>query len=139
MLEKTLAGAVLLIALLATDPQDKKKGPKNKEVQKKYASLMEEVGKENKAIKKDMEEKKGEASIKARLAKIQKNVQEASKLDYLKGSEEDVEHFKSAFEIFLDIRIKTFLEATWDAETSEGLYERLQSACRTCHEGFRDE
>ena len=119
--------------------QDKKKGPKNKEVQKTYAALMEEVGKENKAIKKDMEEKKGDAAIKPRLTKIKKNVEAASKLDYLKGTEEEVDQFKSSFEIFLDIRMKTFLEATWDAETSEKLYERLQASCRLCHEAFRDE
>jgi cytochrome c556 len=130
--------ALLALLTIAT-PQDKKKGPKDKEVQKKFATLMEEVGKENKAIKKDLEEKKGDAAIKARLAKIKKNVEAARGIDYLKGSEEEVEHFKSAFEIFLDVRMKTFLEGTWNDETGENLYERLQSSCRTCHESFRDE
>ncbi len=139
MMNKSLALALLLGVSPGAAPQDSKKGPKNKEVQKAYAALMEEVGKENKAVQKDLEEKKGDASIKARLAKIKKNVEAASKLDYMKGSEEDVEKFKAMFGIFLDIRMKSFLEATWDETTGEKLYERLQSSCRTCHELFRDE
>lgn len=135
MMNKGLA----LLLLLGAAPQDGKKGPKNKEVQKAYAALMEEVGKENKGIQKDLEEKKGDAAIKARLAKIRKNVEAASKLDYMKGSEEDVERFKSMFGIFLDIRMKSFLEATWDETTGGKLNERLQTSCRTCHELFRDE
>lgn len=138
-MRKNFALALLLAVSLGSAPQDKKKGPKNKEVQKAYAALMEENGKENKAIKKDIEDKKGDAAIKARLAKIRKNAEAASKLDYLKGTEEEVDSFKSMFEIFLDIRMKSFLEATWDEKTSENLYERLQASCRTCHELFRDE
>ncbi len=139
MIIKVLALALVLAVSSAASLQDGKKGPKNKEVQKAYAALMEEVGKENKGIQKDLEEKKGDAAIKARLGKIRKNVEAASKLDYLKGSEEDVEKFKSMFGIFLDIRMKTFLESTWDESTSEKLNERLQASCRTCHELFRDE
>jgi cytochrome c556 len=129
--------AACVLFLLAPAPQEKK-GPKNKEVQMKYRAIMEENGKENKAIKKDIEEKKGDAAIKARLKAIQKNVEAASKLDYLGGPEEEVEKFKAIFEIFLTIRMKTFLEETWDEAGSEKLYERLQGACRTCHELFRD-
>jgi cytochrome c556 len=136
---KWVALFLLLVGVLGWSAQDKKKGPKSKEVQKTYASLMEEVGKENKAIKKDIEEKKGDAAIKARLEKIKKNVEAASKLDYLKGEEEDLDRFKACFEVFLDIRMKQLTEATWDEKTSENLYERLQSSCRTCHELFRDE
>ena len=131
--------ALALALLLAGAPQDEKKGPKNKEVQKAYAALMKENGRENDAIKKDLDDKKGDAEIKARLMKIRKNVEAASKLDYLKGPEEEVEKFKAIFGIFLDIRMKTFLEAEWTPETSPKLYERLQGACRTCHELFRDE
>jgi cytochrome c556 len=138
-MKKSVALALLLGILLGSAPQDKKKGPKNKEVQKTYNALMTEVGQENKAIAKDMEEKKGDAAIKARLGKIKKNVEAASKLDYMEGTEEDVDKFKRMFGIFLDIRMKSFLEATWDAETGEKLYERLQASCRTCHELFRDE
>lgn len=125
---------IALALLLLAVPQDDKKGPKNKEVQKAYHALMKEIGAANEAIKKDVED----AAIKTRLAAIRKNVEAASKLDYLKGSEKDVEEFKTMFEIFLDIRMKSFQEATWTAETREKLYERLQSACRTCHELFRD-
>ena len=138
-MKKSLALALLLAVSLGSAPQDEKKGPKNKEVQKAYAALMKEVGLANKAIQKDLEEKKGDASIKARLAKIKENVEAASKLDYMKGSEEDVFKFKKMFEIFLGIRMKDFLEETWDAETSEKLNERLQFSCRTCHELFRDQ
>ena len=130
---------LLALALLAGAPQDEKKGPKNKEVQKAYAALMKDNGKENEAIKKDLDDKKGDAEIKARLMKLKKNVEAASKLDYLKGPEEEVEKFKAIFGIFLDIRMKTFLEAEWTPETSPKLYERLQGACRTCHELFREE
>ena len=130
---------LLVFALLAGAPQDEKKGPKNKEVRKAYAALMADNGKENEAIKKDLDDKKGDAEIKARLMKIRKNVEAASKLDYLKGPEEEVEKFKAIFGIFLDIRMKTFLEAEWTPETSPKLYERLQGACRTCHELFREE
>ena len=35
--------------------------------------------------------------------------------------------------------MKSFLEATWDAENGEKLYERLQLNCRTCHELFRQD
>ena len=136
---KSLALALLLAVSPGSAAQDEKKGPKNKEVQKAYAALMKEVGETNKAVRKDMEEKKGDAPIKARLAKIKENVEAASKLDYMKGSEEDVFKFRKMFEIFLGIRMKAFLEETWDAETGEKLYERLQSSCRTCHELFRNE
>ncbi|HEX7899048.1 MAG TPA: hypothetical protein VF950_14890 [Planctomycetota bacterium] len=130
---------LLAFALLAGAPQDEKKGPKNKEVRKAYAALMADNGKENEAIKKDLDDKKGDAEIKARLMKIRKNVEAASKLDYLKGPAEEVEKFKAIFGIFLDIRMKTFLEAEWTPETSPKLYERLQGACRTCHELFRED
>lgn len=127
----------LLLALLAT--QDEKKGPKNAEVRKAYRALMKENEKENEGIRKDLEAKKGEAAVKARLMNIKKNVEAASKLDYLKGPEKEVEEFKALFGIFLDIRMKSFLESAWTPETSEKLYERLQGACRTCHELFREE
>jgi cytochrome c556 len=131
---------LLTIALLlAAAPQDGKKGPKNAEVRKAYAALMKEVGKENDGLRKDLDAKKDDAAVKARLAKIRKDVEAASKLDYLKGTEEEVENFKSMFEIFLAIRMKSFQEAAWTAETSEKLYERLQGACRTCHELFRED
>ena len=130
--------ALLLAAAAIALPLQDKKGPKNKEVQAKFHTLMEGNGKEEKAIKKDLDEKKGDAAVKVRLAAIKKNAEAASKLDYMAGSEEDVQKFKSMFEIFLDIRMKTFLEATWNEETSENLYERLQASCRTCHELFRD-
>ena len=100
---------------------------------------MKDNGRENDALKKDLDDNKGDAEIKARLMKIRKNVEAASKLDYLKGPEEEVEKFKAIFGIFLDIRMKTFLEAEWTPEASPKLYERLQGACRTCHELFRDE
>jgi hypothetical protein len=129
---------LLLFALLAGAAQDEKKGPKSKEVQKAYRVFMVDNGKENDAIKKDLDDKKGDAEIKARLAKIRKNVEAASKLDYLKGPEEEVEKLKAMFGIFLDIRMKTFLEAEWTPEAAPKLYERLQGACRTCHELFRD-
>ena len=138
MTKMILALALLLPVAIGPAPQDKK-GPKNKEVQKKHVALMEEMSKENKAIQKDLEEKKGDAAIKARLMTIRKNAEAASKLDYLKGTEEDVERFKNVFGIFLDIRMKSFLEATWDEKTGEKLYERLQASCRTCHELFREE
>jgi len=130
---------LLVLVLAAGSAQDEKRGPKNKEVRKAYAALMADNGKENEAIKKDLDDKKGDAEIKARLLKIKKNVEAASKLDYLKGPEEEVEKFKAIFGIFLDIRMKTFLEAEWTPESSPKLYERLQGACRTCHELFRDE
>jgi len=138
-MKKSLALALLLPLSLAWSPQDGKRGPKNKEVQKAYAALMEEVSQENKGIKKDMDEKKDDAAIKARLEKIKKSAVAASKLDYMKGDEEEVGRFKRMFEIFLDTRMKSFLESTWDAETREKLYERLQTSCRTCHELFRDD
>ena len=129
---------LLLPLLLVLAPQDDTRGPKNAEVRKAYRALMKDVEKENEAIKKDLEAKKGDAAVKERLKAIRKGVEAASKLDYLKGPEKDVEDFKSLFGIFLDIRMKTFLESEWTPETSEKLYERLQSACRTCHELFRD-
>jgi hypothetical protein len=129
----------LLLSLALLAPQDEKKGPRNAEVRKAYRALMKENEKENEGIRKDLDAKKDDAAIKARLMNIKKNVEAASKLDYLKGPEKDVEEFKSLFGIFLDIRMKTFLEATWTPETSEKLYERLQGACRTCHELFREE
>ncbi len=138
MTNRMIPMAILAATALGWAPQDRK-GPKSEEVRKKYAALMQENGKENKAIKKDLEEKKGDAAIKERLRAIRKNVEAASKLDYLKGSEEEVEKFKAIFEIFLDIRMKSFLEATWDEKTGEKLYERLQGACRTCHELYRNE
>jgi hypothetical protein len=138
MMKPIFALALFLPVAVGFGPQDKK-GPKNKEVQKKYHDLMEAISKENKGIKKDIEEKKGDAAIKTRLMAIRKNAEDASKLDYLKGTEEEVESFKSMFDIFLEIRIKQFLDRTWDEKTSEDLYERLQAACRTCHELFRQE
>lgn len=129
---------LLALVLVGVAPQDEKKGPKNKEVQKQYRVFMESNGAENKAILKDLEEKKGDAAIKARLATIRKNAEAASKLDYLAGSEEDVTKFKNMFDIFLNIRMKSFEKETWDESTGEKLYERLQGACRTCHELFRD-
>lgn len=138
MMKTVLALALLLPVAIGSAPQDKK-GPKNPEVQKKYAAFMAELGKENKAIQKDLEEKKGDAAIKARLMTIRKGAEAASKLDYLKGTEEEVESFKNLFGIFLDIRMKTFIESTWDEKTGEKLYERLQASCRTCHELFREE
>lgn len=122
----------------ATLPQDEeKKGPKNKDVQKAYAAIMKELGKDSDGLKKDLEEKKGDAAAKARLTRIQKNLEAASKLDYLKGPEEDVQKFKAIFSVFLDARMKTYLESEWNAETSEKLYERLQANCSNCHELFR--
>jgi cytochrome c556 len=133
-----LAAALLLQIAVASSPQDKK-GPKNEEVRKKYAALMEKIGAENKAIQKDIAEKKGDGAIKARLMAMAKNAEAASKLDYLKGSEEDVQQFKALFEIFLGSRMRSFLEETWDEKSSGKLYERLQFNCRTCHELFREE
>lgn len=130
--------ALALLALFGL-PQDEKPGPKDKEVRKAMARLMKEIGKEDEALKKDVEEKKGDAAAKARLEKIKKAATEASKLDYLKGSEEDVVKYKALWEILLDIRMKSFAEATWDAENGEKLYERLQLNCRTCHELYRAE
>ena len=129
--------ALLLPLGAGPAPQEKKK-PKSEEVAKKYAAFMMEMSKENKALHKDLEAKKGDAAVKARLMAIKKNAEGASKLDYWKGDEEEVEKFKTMFEIFLDIRLKSFLEATWDPDSSEKLYERLQASCRTCHELFRD-
>lgn len=135
---KTAGLLLLALSLLpGASPQDKK-GPKNKEVQKQFHDLMESNGRENKAIQKDLEEKKGDAAIKERLATIRKNAEAASKLDYLAGSEEDVARFKRMFEIFLDTRMKSFQKEIWDEAGGEKLYERLQGACRTCHELFRD-
>ena len=125
--------------LLGAAPQDEKPGPKDKEVRKSMARLMKEIGKADEEIKKAVEEKKGDAEIKPRLEKIKKAATEASKLDYLKGTEDDVTKFKALFEILLDVRMKSFLEATWDAENGEKLYERLQLNCRTCHELFRQD
>ncbi len=125
------------LALLLAGAQDRKKA-KSEEVRKKYAAFMAEMNKENKAIRKDLEENKGDAAIKARLQAIRKNAEAASKLDYWNGDEEEVEKFKTMFEIFLDIRLKSFLEAAWDKDSGEKLYERLQASCRTCHELFRD-
>ncbi len=138
MPKPVLLGA-LLAALAAHAPLQDKRGPKNEEVRKKYAAFMEEISRENKGIKKDLEEKKGDAAIKARLATLRKSVEGASKLDYLRGSEEDLEKFKALFEIFLDVRLKELVEETWDEKSSEKLYEKLQFNCRTCHELFRDE
>lgn len=132
------AAVLLLPLLLGSALQDEKKGPKNKEVQKQFHALMESNGTENKGIQKDLEEKKGDAAVKARLATIRKNAEAASKLDYLAGSEEEVQRFKNLFDIFLGIRMKSFEKETWDEAGGEKLYERLQGACRTCHELFRD-
>ena len=128
---------LVLLLLLGAGAQDKKKA-KNEQVRKQYAAFMAELSKENKAIRKDLEEKKGDAAIKTRLMSIRKNAEAASKLDYWNGDEEEVGKFKTMFEIFLDIRLKAFLEASWNPESGEKLYERLQGACRTCHELFRD-
>lgn len=130
---------VLAFLALFGLPQDEKPGPKDKEVRKAMAKLMKEIGQEDEALKKEIHEKKGDAAAKARLAKIKTAAEAASKLDYLKGPEEDVVKFKTLWEILLDIRLKSFLEATWDAENGEKLYERLQLNCRTCHELYRAE
>ena len=136
-----MRAALPLLGLFALGAvgQDEKPGPKNKEVRKAMAALMKEIGKEDEAIKKDVEEKKGDAAIKPRLEKLKKASEASAKLDYLKGTEEEVVKFKALFEILNDIRLKTFLEATWDAENGEKLYERLQLNCRTCHELFRED
>lgn len=126
---------VLAFSLLL---QDDKRGPKNAEVRKAYRAIMKDLERENDAIKKDVEAKKPDAAIKERLKAIRKGAEGASKLDYLKGPEKDVEDFKALFGIFLEIRMKTFLESEWTPDSSEKLYERLQGACRTCHELFRD-
>jgi cytochrome c556 len=129
---------IALALLILLPVQDEKRGPKNAEVRKAYRALMKDVEKENDALKKDLEAKKADAAIKERLKAIRKGVEAASKLDYLKGPEKDVEEFKALFGIFLDIRMKTFLESEWTPDSSEKLYERLQGACRTCHELYRD-
>jgi cytochrome c556 len=129
---------IALALLLLLPVQDEKRGPRNAEVRKAYRAIMKDVEKENDALKKDLEAKKADAAIKERLKAIRKGVEAASKLDYLKGPEKDVEEFKALFGIFLDIRMKTFLDSEWTPESSEKLYERLQSACRTCHELYRD-
>lgn len=129
----------LAILALAAAPQEEKRGPKNKEVRKAHVALMEEAGKENDALQKDLDAKKDDAAVKTRLGKIRKSIEAASKLDYLKGPEEDVAKFKAIFGIFLDIRMKTFLEAEWTPEAAPKLYERLQGACRTCHELYRED
>ncbi len=126
-----------LLLPLGAGPQDRKKA-KNEQVRKQYAAFMAEMSKENKAIHKDVGENKGDAAIKTRLLAIKKNAEAASKLDYWNGDEEEVAKFRTLFEIFLDIRLKSFLEAAWNPDSSEKLYERLQGACRTCHELFRD-
>ena len=131
--------ALLAVAGLGGAPQEEKRGPKNKEVRKAHVALMEEAGKENDGLQKDLDAKKDDPAVKARLAKIRKSIEAASKLDYLKGPEEDVAKFKAIFGIFLDIRMKTFLEAEWTLESGPKLYERLQSACRTCHELYRED
>ena len=131
---------ILAIALLCgAVGQDEKPGPKDKEVRKAMARIMKEIGKEDEAIKKDVEEKKGDAAIKPRIERMKKAAVEAAKLDYLKGTEEDVVKYKALWEILNDIRMKTFVESAWDAENGEKLYERLQLQCRTCHELFRHE
>jgi cytochrome c556 len=130
---------IALALLILLPVQDEKRGPKNAEVRKAYRALMKDVEKENDALKKDLEAKKADAAIKERLKAIRKGVEAASKLDYLKGPEKDVEEFKALFGIFLDIRMKTFLESEWTPDSSEKLYERLQGACRTCHELFRED
>jgi cytochrome c556 len=137
---RTTATLALLGALaLGAAPQDEKPGPKSKEVRKAFAAFMKEIGKEDEGLKKDLEEKKGDAAAKARLEKIKKAAEGASKLDYLKGTEDEVVKFKALFEILIDVRMKSFAEATWDAENGEKLYERLQLNCRTCHELFRSD
>lgn len=129
---------IALALLLLLPVQDEKRGPRNAEVRKAYRAIMKDVEKENDALKKDLEAKKADAAIKERLKAIRAGVEAASKLDYLKGPEKDVEEFKALFGIFLTIRMKTFLESEWTPESSEKLYERLQGACRTCHELYRD-
>ena len=130
-----LSFPLALLLLLGAAPQEKKK-PKSEEVARKYAAFMAEMNKESKAIGKDLDA--GDAAVKARLQAIRRNAEAASKLDYWKGEEEEVGKFKTMFEIFLDIRLKSFLDATWTKDSGEKLYERLQGACRTCHELFRD-
>jgi hypothetical protein len=132
---KTMVPLALLLVLL---PQDGK-GPKNEEVGKKMDALMEVFGKENKAIKKAMAEKKGDAAIKASLTAMKKAAEEAMKLDYLNGSEDEATTFKNLFVLLIDVRMKTFLESSWEGEEGEKLYERLQFNCSTCHELFRKE
>lgn len=126
--------ALLLVAL----PQDGK-GPKNEAVGKKLAAFMEEIGRENKAIKKALAEKKGEAPIKASLLALKKAAEGAMEIDYLNGSADEAATFKNLFALLVGPRMKSFLEGSWEGEDGEKLYERLQFNCATCHELFRKE
>jgi hypothetical protein len=124
----------LLLAAVIAGPQDG--NAKSPEAKKKYGDQMKIVGAENKALKADAD-KKDFSKAKERLGKIKAAVAAARKIDYLKD-ESKKDDFDSFFEIFLDARIPQLEKETWDAEGFEGLYERLQSACRICHEAYRD-
>jgi len=121
----------------AKTPVDKKGRGKNPELFKKFLRLMEDTEAQSDQIKEDLEKKRGEPAIKPRLAQIQKNLETARSLHYRKDPEED-EKLDGFFESFLEGKLKPMEETAWTAESGPALWEKLQSACSTCHGVFRD-
>jgi hypothetical protein len=118
-------------------PIDKKGRGKNPEVFKKFTLLMEDTEAQSDQIKEDLEKKRGEAGIKSKLARIQKNLETARALQYRKDPEE-AEKLDGFFESFLEGKLKPMEAVAWTAESGPALWEKLMTACSTCHGVFRD-
>ncbi len=121
------------------EPVDAKGIAKSPQIYKKFVALMEETQTQTDEIGDDIKAKKDEATIKRRLAKIRKSMEEARALHYLKDEEVD-EKLDTAFEIFLLAKLKSYEAAAWDDDENRGnLWGQLKRSCQNCHGQFRDE
>jgi hypothetical protein len=117
------------------EPVDKKGRAKSPELFKKYMAFMEGNGELFESITSDVEEKKGDAVIKPKVVKLIQNAEGARALHYRKNPDEDKE-LDDDFELFL-FKVRSVETATWDADSSKGLLERIQRQCIVCHDKFQ--
>jgi hypothetical protein len=117
------------------EPVDKKGRSKSPELFKKYMAFMEANGELFESITTDVEEKKGDAVIKPKVAMLIKNAEGARALHYRKNPDEDKE-LDDDFELFL-FKVRSVETATWDADSSKPLLERIQRQCIVCHDKFQ--
>jgi hypothetical protein len=117
------------------DPVDKKGRSKSAELFKKYMAIMESNGEVMESIEQDVEAKKGDAVIKPRVTTLLRNAEAARALHYRKNADEDKE-LDDDFELFL-FKMKAIEKETWDADSGDGLLERIRRQCIVCHDKFQ--
>ena len=103
---------------------------------KKFFALMENTEKQFDAILEDLQQNRGEPSVKKRLSMIRQNSEAARGISYFKDEEENRE-LREHFENFL-ITLAELEVSPWDRETGQNLWKRLQFRCSVCHARFRE-